>query len=578
MPVHNADVARIFRRVADLLAIEGANEFRVRAYREAARTLETLSRPIARMVEEGEDLSELEDIGEDLAGKIEEIVETGRLTLLEEIEERTPPTLAELLKIEGLGPKRVHALYQALGVTTLAELEGAAEQEKIRQVEGFGQKTEQQIVDELERMRGRERRTRLDVADEMVQPLLDYLREVEGVRRVVAAGSYRRRKETIGDLDILVTGEDGARIGERFVQFEDVEDVLSQGETRSTVRLRQGIDVDLRVVAAESYGAALLYFTGSKAHNIHLRNMALDRDLKINEYGVFKAEAKDGEGDRVAGETEEAIYDLFELAYVEPELREDRGEIEAARDGDLPRLVTLDDLRGDLQSHTQASDGRHTLEEMAEAARDRGHDYLAITDHSQHVGITQGLSAEEVAERIEAIAALNERREGFRLLAGVEVDILEDGSLALPDEILERLDVVVCAVHTNMDLPADRQTERIIRALDNPHVHILAHPTGRRIGQRTAMDLDLERVMEAALERGCYLEVNAQPDRLDLDDVSCKMAREMGLKVAISTDAHRVEELAAQRYGVGQARRGWLSPDDVINTRSWPDLRALLAR
>ena len=580
MPVHNSDVARIFKQVADLLAIEGANEFRVRAYREAARTIETLSGPVADMVAEGEDLSELQDIGEDLAGKIEEIVETGRLSQLEEIEERTPPSLAKLLTIEGLGPKRVRALYEALGVTALDELQDAAQQGKIREVEGFGEKTEQQIVDELQRARGREARTHLDVADELVQPLRDYLRDVQGVERVTVAGSYRRRKETVGDLDILATGEDGERISERFVQFEDVVDVVSQGETRSTVRLRQGIDVDLRVVAEESYGAALLYFTGSKAHNIHLRNMALEENLKVNEYGILEVDEEDddGEGERVAGESEEEIYDLFDMAYIVPELREDRGEIEAAQEGNLPELITLDDLRGDLQSHTEASDGRHSLPEMAEAAQGLGLGYLAITDHSQHVGVTQGLDADELAERIDEIAAVNEKLNGFRLLGGVEVDILEDGSLALPDEILERLDVVVCSVHTNMDLPADQQTERILRALDNAHVHILAHPTGRRIGQRPPMAFDMERVMEGALERGCYLEVNAQPDRLDLNDVYCKMAGEMGLKVAISTDAHRADELANLCYGVDQARRGWLEANDVINSRSWDDLKALLAR
>ena len=587
MPVHNTDVATIFKRVADLLAIEGANEFRVRAYRDAARTIETLSQPVADMLEEGEDLSELEGVGEDLAGKIQEIVETGALEMLQEIEERTPPMLAEMLRVEGLGPKRVRALYEALGVTTLDELEEAAQKGKVRELEGFGESMEQQIMDELERARGREERTRLDVADELVHPLVDYLQNLEEVERVTVAGSYRRRKETVGDLDILATGADGEGIGERFTQFEDVADVLALGETRSTVRLRQGIDADLRVVPAESYGAALLYFTGSKAHNIHLRNMALDRNLTVNEYGVFKTEEDEAEngqdeggvpkGERVAGETEEEIYELFGMAYVEPELREDRGEIEAAQENELPQLITLEALRGDLQSHTQASDGRHSLEEMAEAAREQGHDYLAITDHSQHVGVAQGLDADALAERVETIAALDEELDGFRLLAGVEVDIREDGSLALPDEILSRLDVVVCSVHTGMDLPAGRQTERIIRALDNPHVHILGHPTGRRIGQRPAMELEMERVMEAALERGCYLEVNAQPERLDLDDVYCKMAQEMGLKVAVSTDAHRTSELANLRYGVGQARRGWLGPDDVLNTRSWEDLKGLLA-
>lgn len=572
MPVHNSDVAQTFKRVADLLAIEEANQFRVRAYRDAARTIETLSRPVADMVEEGADLSELEDIGEDLAGKIEEIVKTGSLAQLEEIENRTPPTLAEMLRIEGLGPRRVQTIYEGLQITTLDELQEAVQEGRVRELEGFGQKTERQILDELQRQGQEEERTLLNVAEEVVQPLTSYLKDMQGVQQVAAAGSYRRRKETVGDLDILATGEDGRRIIRRFVQFEDVEDALSEGETRSTVLLRTGIQVDLRVVAAESYGAALLYFTGSKAHNISLRDMALERDLKVNEYGVFEGE------ERIAGETEEEIYDLFDLAYIQPELREDWGEIEAAREGHLPDLVTLDQIRGDLQTHTKASDGHNTLQEMARAAQERGYEYLAITDHSPHVGVTQGLDAEALARRIDEIEGLNQTFDGFRLLKGIEVDILEDGSLDLPDDILSRCDVVVCSVHTHFDLPAEKQTERIIRTLDNPHVHILAHPTGRRIGKRAPYEVQMERLMEAALERGCYLEVNAAPERLDLKDVYCKKAREMGLKLVVSTDAHRVSELDQMRYGLGQARRGWLEAGDVLNTRPWEELSQLLQR
>jgi DNA polymerase (family 10) len=351
-----------------------------------------------------------------------------------------------------------------------------------------------------------------------------------------------------------------------------VAEVVSQGETKSTVLLRPGIQVDLRAVARESYGAALLYFTGSKAHNIKLRNMGLDQGLKVNEYGVFRDE------ERIAGETEEEIYELFDLPYIAPELREDRGEIEAAQDGELPHLVTLDDLRGDLQSHTTASDGHAGLEEMAEAAQKRGYEYLAITDHSKYVGVTQGLDAEELAGRIDEMDRLNEELEGFRILKGIEVDVLEDGTLDLPDDILKKLDVVVFSVHSKFNLSRDKQTERIIRAMDNPCVHILAHPTGRRIGEREPYRVDMERLMKAAVERGCYFEVNAQPDRLDLDDVDCKRAKENGLRLVISTDAHRIAELDYLRYGVGQARRGWLEPDDVLNTRSWRDLKALLKR
>lgn len=572
MPVYNSDVVEIFNQVADLLEIEGANPFRVRAYRNAARTIDTLPGSVVDMVESGEDLTELSGIGEDLAGKIEEIVRTGGLEQLEEIKQRVPPGLADMLLIAGLGPKRVQTIYEALEITTLDELEEAARAGRIRDLEGLGEKTERKIVEELERKGQEEERTRLNVAEELVEPLIDYLEEIEGVQRAEVAGSYRRRKETVGDLDILATGEEGEAIIEQFVAYEDVKEIVSQGETRSTVLLRRGTQVDLRVVAEESYGAALLYFTGSKAHSIHLRNIALDRDLKINEYGVFEGE------ERVAGETEDEIYALFDLPYIEPELREDRGEIEAAQEGALPHLVTLDDIRGDLQSHTKASDGHNTLEEMAQAAREQGYDYLAITDHSTRVAVTQGLDAEALRERIEEIDRLNEKLEGIRLLKGIEVDVLEDGTLDLPDDVLKELDVVVFALHSGFGLSREKQTERVLRAMENPHVHILAHPTGRILGKREAYEIDLEHVIEAAVERGCYLEINAQPDRLDLDDLHAKMAKERGLKIAISTDAHRSSELAFMRYGVGQARRGWLEPEDVLNTRPWPDLHELLQR
>jgi DNA polymerase (family 10) len=395
---------------------------------------------------------------------------------------------------------------------------------------------------------------------------------------VEAAGSYRRKKETVGDLDILAISDTGEEVISKFVKYEDVEEVVSQGETRSTVVFKSGLHVDLRVVEEESYGAALLYFTGSKQHNITLRNMALDKGLKINEYGVWDTTGESPEQEQIAGETEEEIYALFDLPWIPPELREARGEVEAAQQGGLPDLITPDDVRGDLQSHTTASDGRASLEEMARAARALGREYLAVTDHSAYIGVTQGLEADDLEERIEEIERLNEDFEDIAILKGIEVDIMEDGSLDLPDDVLERLDVVIFAVHSHFDLPADKQTERIIRAMDNPNSNILAHPTARQIEKRPAYEVDIGRLMDAALERGCFLELNAQPDRLDLDDVYCKMAKERGLKIAVSTDAHGTEELKFIRFGVYQARRGWLEPDDVLNTRSWTDLEPLLQR
>jgi DNA polymerase (family 10) len=578
MPVYNSDIADIFNEVADLLEIEGANQYRVRAYRNAARTISTLSRDVSDMVEEGEDLSELPGIGEDLAGKIEEIVETGDLKQLEEIEQRTPPALAKMLDVAGLGPKRVQTIYEALDVTTMAELQEAAEQGRIQELHGLGEKTEKKILEDLERWSAEEERTRRDVAEERVEPLLNFLRGLDNVGRVQAAGSYRRKKETVGDLDVLAISDVGEEVISRFVEYEDVEEVVSQGETRSTVVFKSGLHVDLRVVEEKSYGAALLYFTGSKQHNITLRNMALEKELKINEYGVWDTTGESPEQEQIAGETEEEIYGLFDLPWIAPELREDRGEVEAAQQGELPGLITLEDVQGDLQSHTTASDGRASLKEMAQAARALGRDYLAVTDHSAYIGVAQGLEADELEERVEEIQRLNEAMEEIILLTSVEVDIMEDGSLDLPDDALEKLDLVIFAVHSHFDLPADKQTERIIRAMDNPNCNILAHPTGRQIGKRPAYDVDMGRLMDAALERGCFLELNAQPDRLDLDDVYCKMAKERGLKVAISTDAHGTEELKFIRFGVYQARRGWLEPDDVLNTRSWDDLEALLNR
>jgi DNA polymerase (family X) len=578
MPVLNADVANILRKVADLLEIEGANEFRVRAYRTAARTLEGLPRNLTEMVAQDEDLTALPDIGDDLAEKIEEIVRTGGLQQLAEIEARTPAELAEMLDVAGLGPKRVQQLHEELGVETLDELEARAEAGDIADLHGLGEKTQAKILDDLKREDGDAGRTRLDRADAIAESVVAYLKRRDDVGHVEVAGSYRRRKETVGDLDILVTSSQAEDVIAAFTRYEDVDEVVAQGETKSTVRLRSGLRVDLRVVPQESYGAALFYFTGSKAHNIAIRNIAVEQGLKVNEYGVFEDE------ERIAGETEAEIYDLFTLPLIPPELRQHRGEIAAAREGQLPDLVTLDDIRGDLQTHTTASDGNATLKEMADGARDLGYAYIAITDHSPHIGVTHGLDAEALRQHIQEIDALNDSYDDgdqphrFRVLKGIEVDILKDGSLDLPDEVLARLDIVVAAVHSNFDLSREAQTERIIRAMDNPNVMILAHPTGRRIGKRPPYDVDVERLIEAALDRGCYLEINANPERLDLNDVHARMAKEMGLKLAISTDAHRVSGLRAMRFGVDQARRGWLEVDDVLNTRTWEDLRNTLKR
>ena len=572
MPVHNSEVVDRFNRYATLLEIQGANPFRIRAYRNAARTIQNLPQSLEAKLAEGKDPDDLPGIGRDLADKIREIVATGRLKALEELERSMPGDLVELTTLPGLGPKRVKILYETLGIEHLEDLAKAARTGKLKTLAGFGAKTEANILKEIEHRRQTTARIRLQEAEEFATPLVAYLGKVPGVKKVIVAGSFRRRRDTVGDLDILVTCKTGADVMKAFVAYDEVADVVSKGTTRSTVVLRSGLQVDLRVVPEASYGAALHYFTGSKAHNIAVRKMAVDRGLKLNEYGAFKGDK------RIAGKTEAEIYDLVGLPYIEPELRENRGELEAARKHKLPHLITLDDIRGDLHSHTKATDGKNTIEEMARAAKARGYGYLAISDHTKHVTIAHGMHADGFRRQFDEIDRLNEKLSGFRILKSAEVDILEDGSLDLPDDVLEGFDLTTCSIHYKFNLSAEKQTERILRAMDNPYFSILGHPTGRLLGEREAYEIDMERVMQGALDRGCHLEVNAQPERLDLTDIYCKLAKEMGMKLAISTDAHTTDTLDYMRYGIDQARRGWLEPGDVLNTRSWPDLKNLLAR
>jgi DNA polymerase (family X) len=573
MPVHNSEVEEILSTVADLLEIRGENPFRVRAYRNAARTVAGLSHSVADLVGQGQDLSELPGVGKDLAGKIEGIVKTGTLPLLTELQGQMPAGLPELLKVPGLGPKRVAALHKELGITSVQELAQAAEQGRIRTLAGFGAKTERQILEEAAKRQQREpQRIRLVVAEQIAEPLVEYLRQTPGVHDVVVAGSYRRRKETVGDLDILATCGPSSPIMDRFVGYEDVKRTVSKGGTRSTVVLRAEVQVDLRVVPQVSYGAALLYFTGSKEHNIAIRKIGVAKKLKINEYGVFRGEK------RVAGRTEEEAYAKIGLSFIEPELREDRGEVEAARQGRLPGLLERRDIRGDLHVHTKRTDGHDTIEDLVKAAKKHGYEYLAIADHSQHVTVAHGLKPEQVREQVRQIDRINKKLKGFTVLKATEVDILENGSLDLPDEVLQELDLTVCSVHYKLNLSLKQQTDRILKAMENPHFKILGHPTGRLIDRREPYAVDMEAVMKAARRNGCVLEVNAHPERLDLNDIHCKMAKDLGVKVVLSTDTHRLGDLDYMRFGVGQARRGWLEPDDVINTRSVTELKELLQR
>jgi DNA polymerase (family 10) len=568
----NSDIADLFDELADLLEIEDASTFRVRAYRNAARTIRDHPKEMADLIESGAKLAELPDIGKDLEEKIRTIVSNGKLPLLEEVASRTPRALSRLMKIEGLGPKRVKTLYKVLDIKSAEDLKRAVRNGRIREVPGFGPTLEQLIGERIGDLAVREARATLRSAERTARRLVDYLEKIEGVRDVAVAGSYRRRRETVGDLDILVSARSGAPVVERFVAFAEVATVTSKGQTRSTVRLKSGMQVDLRVVRQVSYGAALMYFTGSKAHNIAIRKLAIKKGYKINEYGVFKGEK------RIAGKTEAEVYERLGLPFIEPELREDRGEIEAARKGRLPKLITLADLKGDLHCHTDASDGRHSLEQMAAAAAERGHEYISINDHSQHVTIANGLDERRLLEQIKAIDRLNEKRDDIVLLKSVELDILDDGKLDLPNRILKELDLTVCAVHYQFGLSQRRQTERILRAMDNRYFNILAHPTGRLINERAPYPLDIEKILKGAKERGCFLELDAQPDRLDLTDEACKLAKEIGVKIAISSDAHSTEQLDFLRFGIDQARRGWLSADDVINTRGLAELKVLLKR
>jgi DNA polymerase (family 10) len=572
MAIHNADIAAQFNRMAELLEIEGANPFRVRAYRRAAATIEDLPESISKMLAEGRDLSELPGIGEDLAGKIEEICKSGHLAALEQVEARTPSTLAALTAIPGLGPKRVHVLHEKLHIKSIDDLAKAAKAGKLRRLPRFGAAMEAKLLEEIGKGRQTEHRFKISTAEDFATGLTDYLKTLPGIGQAVVAGSFRRRKETVGDLDILVTAKKGTAAIEHFVQYDEVEEVTAKGTTRATVILRAGIQVDLRVVPEASYGAALHYFTGSKDHNIAVRRIAQAKGLKVNEYGIFRGSK------RIGGRTEEEVFKVAGLPYIEPELREDHGEIEAAAKHKLPKLVTLADIQGDLHVHTRASDGKSNLREMAEAAKDAGYKYLAITDHSKHATIAHGLDAKRLSAELDQIDRLNDELSGIELIKSCEVDILADGKLDLPASILKRLEFTVCAVHYRFDLDLEAQTERIVRAMDNPYFNILAHPTGRLLGERPGYAVDLERVMRAAKERGCFLEVNGHPSRLDLDDVHCRAAKEMGLKLAITTDAHSTVGMSAMRFGVDQARRGWLEAEDVLNTRPLKELRKLLKR
>ena len=564
-------MAAIFDGIADLLDLQQENPFRIRAYRRAAQTVRAQPRELADRVAAGKPLQKLPGVGKDLEAKILEILGTGRCKALDVLKKRVPQGMEDLLHLPGLGPARVRLLRKELGVTSPARLRSAIEKGTLTDARGFGPGLARRLSEALANPLTGERMLRA-TSSGYAASLKHQLEQVSGVAQVTVAGSFRRGRETVGDLDLLVAAQDPAAVIRAFTGYDEVREVLAAGETRSSIRLSCGLQVDLRIVPRESYGAALHYFTGSKAHNIHIRRMGQRRGLKINEYGVFKGTK------RVAGRTEESVFASVGLPWIPAELREDRGEIEAAAKDSLPALVERRHLRGDLHVHTEATDGTASLADMAAAARRAGLTYMACADHSRYLGAYRGLDEKRLRQQLEEIDRLNASQERFTILKAIEVDILEDGSLALPDGVLKELDLVVGAVHSHFGLGRRKQTARLLRALEHRHFSVLAHPTARLINEREAMALDLEKVVAACAGRGCFIELNAQPSRLDLDDAGCRLAAEHGVLVSIASDAHRPEDFATLAHGVTQARRGWLGPDGVLNALPLAKLRRLLRR
>jgi len=584
--MENLDVARTLTTLADLLEIQGANPFRIRAYRNAVNTVNSLSRPLAAMVEDGEDLTELSGIGKNVAAHIVELLGTGRISRLDEVAQEIPVTLVELVRLDGVGPKKAKKLFDELGVETVDDLEAQIEKGTVQELDGFGAKSVEKIRHAIEDHRKYTGRFQIHEAEMLIAGLVEYVRATPGVEEVQIAGSLRRRKETIGDVDLLARFEgDGTPVVDRFVAFDGAARINGAGPTKGSIVLHSGLQVDLRVIPSRSYGAAQQYFTGSKEHNVEVRTRAVRNGMRVNEWGVFRvpdgadpAELGKEDGERLGGDTEESVYAALGMTWVPPVLRENRGEVQSALTGELPRLVTLDDIRGDLQMHSTWSDGKVTLEEMTRACRDLGYEYIAVTDHTQAMAMVQGLTPERAREQWKEVDEVREQVEGIELFRSAEIDILEDGSLDMPDEILEELDVVVISVHLFMDQDRTTITDRVLKAMSHPSVDILAHPTGRLINRREPFAMDVETVLEAAAELQVAVELNANPNRLDFSDVHVHRAKELGVPVVISTDAHNPAGLHHMRFGVDQARRGWLGPDDVLNARSLVDFRAWLNR
>ncbi|MCG7845072.1 MAG: DNA polymerase/3'-5' exonuclease PolX [Methanomassiliicoccales archaeon] len=566
----NAKVAAILEEVADLLELKEDSFFQVRAYRRVAREISSLTDDIKDLYIRGH-LSTIPGVGKAIHDKVVEIVRTGELQYLKDLRNEFPAGLLQVMQVPDVGPKTAGRLYKELRVTNLQDLRLAAEQHKVRMLKGFGERTEENILKGIRFLESRQGRMLLGYAYPRGKALEEHMR-AHGFELVSLGGSLRRMRETIGDIDILVGSDDSARAMETFIAYPQMAEVLLKGETKTSIRLGDGVQVDMRVVKPSSYGAALQYFTGSKEHNVTMRSLAIDLGFKVNEYGVFRV----SDGTKVAGETEEGVYEVLGLQWMPPEMREDRGEIDLARKGAVPRVVTLSDICGDLHVHSEASDGVDSVETMARAAVDRGYEYLAITDHSRSLTIGNGLSVERLLENIDLVRQVGERFPQLHLLIGAEVEIDEKGGLDYPPEVLRDLDVVVAAVHSRFKMTPEEMTARLLVAISNENVDVLAHPTGRIIGEREGYQFDMEAVMRAAKDNGVALEVNSFPERLDLNDVHCAMARERGVTICINTDAHNVRQLDYLKYGVATAKRGWVPPELVLNALPWEQLKKRL--
>lgn len=580
----NPEIARTLEEVADILEIQNANPFRIRAYRNAVRTVETVTVPLRRWVEERRALTDLPGIGKEMAGHIQEMVETGTLGFRDQLLAEVPRSLIELMRLPGLGPKKAKKVWDELKIGSVDELEAAAREGRIASLPGFGAKSQEKILAGIAEYRQHGSRFLINEAERAVEPLLAYLREIPEIERLEVAGSYRRRQETIGDIDLLAIASQPVPVMERFRAYAQVDKVLMAGDTRSTIVLGSGLQVDLRVVPPDCYGAALVYFTGSKEHNVKLRRRAVEKGLRISEYGVFRAREENAEAaacggeNWLAGREESDVYATVGLAWIPPELREDRGEIEAAAAGRLPHLIRVEDLRGDLHMHSTWSDGRNSIAEMVAACIARDYEYMVISDHSKSLAMTGGLDAYRLREQWKEIDEVRARHPEIRILRSMEVDILGDGSLDLEDEMLAGLDLVLVSLHSRLDLPAEQQTERVLRALEHPAVNVFCHPTARRINHRKPSEFDLELVLRRAAELGVAVELNCSPQRLDLKDTHLVLAKQLGCKIVIDTDSHHTRELALMRYGVEQARRAGLEPGDVLNTLPFEEFQAAIQR